>query len=158
MLFIRPFDYVVYAIEKGKVIPIYEISLPNQLPLKKIKEKMNHSEIPTSGYAYGLDNMYIAGKILHFIFFKDGFVVSNFYDLSTDNLLYSGIRVLGDARKNLPFYSLINGVYNGKFFSLVSPFSITDRRILHPEHFSDELLNIKEEDNYILTFFTFKGF
>jgi hypothetical protein len=156
LLFVRPFDNIVYALQNARITPVYEINLPNPLPLKKIEEKIRHVEVPTSGYAYAIDDVYIAGKILHFTFVKDGFIVSNFYDLSTDNFLYSGIRVLGEARKHLPFYSLINGVYRGNFFSLVSASSITDRRMAHPEYFPDELLKIKEDDNDILAFFTFK--
>jgi len=156
LLFVRPFDNIVYALGDDRITSAFEINLPNPLPLKKIEEKMRHIEMPTSGYAYAIDNVYIAGRILHFTFAKDGFIVSNFVDLSTNNLLYSGIRVLGDARKHLPFYSLVNGVYRDNFFAFVSASSITERRAAHPEFFSGELLKIKEEDNDILAFFTFK--
>lgn len=157
LLFVRPFDNIVYALQKAGITPVYEINLPNPLPMKKIEEKIRHVEVPTSGYAYGIDNVYIAGKILHFTFTKDGFVVSTFFDLSTNTFLYNGIRVLANARENIPFYSLINGVYEGKFFALVSASSIVEKRTAHPEFFPGELSKINEEDNNVLAFFTFKG-
>lgn len=156
LLFIRPFDNIVYVLEKEQITPVFEILLPNSLPMKKIEEKMSHFEIPISGYAYGVGDVYTTDKTLHFTFSKDGYVVSNFFDLTTETLLYSGIRVLGDSRKQLPFYSLIDGVYKNKFFSLVSASSIVERRTVHPELFPRELLKIKEDDNDILAFFSFE--
>ncbi|MDD3437519.1 MAG: 6-bladed beta-propeller [Candidatus Gastranaerophilales bacterium] len=154
LLFVRPFDNIVYALQEAGIIPIYEINLPNPLPMKKIKEKMRHTDIPKSSYSYGIGDVYVAGKTLHFTFAKDGFVVSTFFDLSTNTLLYNGIRVLGNARESLPFYSIINGVYEDKFFALVSASSIVERRTAHPEFFHGELSRIKEEDNAVLAYFS----
>ena len=63
------------------------------------------------------------------------------------------MRVLGDAREKLPLYSIINGVYEDKFFALVSASSIVERRMVHPKYFHGELSNIKEDDNAVLAFF-----
>lgn len=156
LLFVRPFDNIVYALQKAEITPVYEINLPNSLPMKLIEAKMRHIEIPNSGYAYGIDDVHVVGKILHFTYSKDGFIVSTFFDLSTNTFLYNGIRVLANARKNLPIYSLINGVYDGKFFALVSAPSIVEKRTSHPEFFSGELSKITEEDNDVLAFFTIK--
>lgn len=156
LLFVRPFDNIVYVLEKEQITPVFKILLPNPLPMKKIEEKMSHVEIPTSGYAYGVGDVYTTGKTVHFTFTKDGYVLSNFFDLTTETLLYSGIRVLGDSRKQLPFYSLIDGVYKNKFFSLVSASSIVEKRTNHPELFPKDLLKIKEYDNDILAFFSFE--
>jgi hypothetical protein len=155
LLFVRPFDNIVYALGNARITPVFEINLPNPLPIKKIKEKMRHIEIPNSGYAYGIDDVYIAGNILHFTYGKDGFVVSTFFDLSTNSFLYNGIRVLPEARENLPIYSLINGVYKDKFFALVSASSVASGRLEHPEYFSGKLSKIEEEDNDILAFFSY---
>jgi len=156
LLFVRPFDNIVYALQKAEITPVYEINLPNSLPMKLIEAKMRHIEIPNSGYAYGIDDVHVVGKILHFTYSKDGFIVSTFFDLSTNTFLYNGIRVLANARKNLPIYSLINGVYDGKFFALVSAPSIVEKRTSHPEFFSGELSKITEEDSDVLAFFTIK--
>lgn len=113
--------------------------------------------MPTSGYAYGIDNIYTTESMLHFTFTKDSYIVSVFFDLITERLLYSGIRVLGNSRKQLPFYSLIDGVYKGKFYALVSASSIVERKTVQAEPFiNNELLKTKEDDNPILAFFTFK--
>ncbi len=157
LLFVRPFDNIVYAPQEAGITAVYEINLPNPLPMKMIEAKMRHVEIPNSGYAYGIGDVYVTGKILHFTFSKDGFVVSTFFDLSTNTFLYNGIRVLANARENLPVYSLINGVYDGKFFALVSASSIIEKRTAHPVFFHGELSKIKEEDNDVLAFFTIKN-
>lgn len=156
LLFVRPFDNTVYVLGKEQITPVFKILLPNPLPMTKIEEKMNHFEIPTSGYAYEVGDVYTTDETLHFTFSKDGYVVSVFFDLTTETLLYSGIRVLGDSREKIPFYSLIDGVYKKKFFALVSASSIVERRTNHPELFPKDLLKIKEDDNDILTFFTFE--
>lgn len=156
LLFVSPFDNTVYSLTKGHIAPAFEIMLPNPLPMKRIEEKMRHIEIPASGYSYGIDNVYTTKRTLHFTFVKDRFIVSNFIDLPTQNILYSGIRVLGNSRKQLPVYSLIDGTYNGKFFSLVSASSIVERRSTDPDYFPGKLLNINEEDNGVLAFFIVK--
>lgn len=156
LLFVRPFDNTVYVLGKEQITPVFKILLPNPLPMKKIEEKMNHFEIPTSGYAYGVGDVYITDETLHFTFSKDGYVVSVFFDLISGDLLYSGNRVLANSRKQLPFYSLINGVYKKKFFALVSASSIVERRTNHPELFPKDLSKIKEDDNDILAFFSIK--
>ncbi|RNC63312.1 6-bladed beta-propeller [Proteiniphilum sp. X52] len=156
LLFVRPFDNIVYALQKAGIKAAYEINLPNRLPMKMIEEKIRHIEIPNSGYAYGIGDVYVAGKILYFTFSKDGFVVSTFFDLSTNTFLYNGSRVLANARENLPVYSLMNGVYDGKFFALIPASSIIEKRTAHPEFFHGELSKIKEEDNDVLVFFTVK--
>ena len=157
LLFIKPFDNIVYLLAKERITPIFKISLPNPLPIEKIEEKIKHTEMPTSGYAYGIDNIYTTESMLHFTFTKDGYIVSVFFDLITERLLYSGIRVLGNSRKQLPFYSLIDGVYKGKFYALVSASSIVERKTVQAEPFiNNELLKTKEDDNPILAFFTFK--
>ncbi len=156
LFFVRPFDNIVYSVQKKGIHPVFEINLPNPLPLKKVEEKMRPVEIPNSGYAYGVGDVYVAGKILHFTFSKDGFIVTTFFDLSTGTFLYNGIRVLADAREKLPIYSLINGVYEGKFFALVSAPSIVEKRAAHPGFFTGELSKITEEDNDVLAFFTMK--
>jgi hypothetical protein len=153
LLFVKPFDKTIYFLDPGQITPLYEILLPNQLPMRKIEEKMDYWELLKSEYSWGLGDIYLANNILHFIFSKNGFIVSAYYDLSTDKFLYCGTRVLRDAREKFPFYSLIKGVYDGKFFSLISPSQIIEGREKHPEFFSQELLDIKDDDNPVFAFF-----
>jgi hypothetical protein len=156
LLYITPFDETVYALHSGEIVPLYRILIPNRLPLKMIEAKMGHYDVVNSNYAYGIESIFEANQILHFIFSKDGFIVTTFYDLSENKLLYCGMRVLGGARKNLPFYSLIDGVYKDQFFSLVSAFRIQDATALHPEYCPKDLLQIQDEYNGVIAFYSFK--
>lgn len=153
LLYITPFDKTVYRLIPGDTTPLYEIHLPNPLPAKKIEEKIDHWTLVNSEYTFGICDIYEAGHVLYFTFSKDGFVVSSFYDLSTDKLLYCGMRVLGDAREKFPFFSLIKGTYQDKFFSLVSPSSIKQQCALHPAFFPDELQYVGDEDNEVIAFY-----
>jgi hypothetical protein len=156
LLYNKMFDSRVYCLTKNQIIPLYDIVLPDQLPIKKIEEKMAHIEVVRSNYSYGLNNIFISGKIIHFIFSKGGYTQSCFYDLDLDKILFCGPRVLAESKKNLPFYSLIQGVLNGKFFALVSPDEINRRKETHPEYFSKDLTNITFDDNHIIAFYKIK--
>jgi hypothetical protein len=148
-----PFDSRVYLLTQGRIEPLYDIFLPNQLPKKQIEDKMNHMDLVRSDYAYGLSNIFETGQKLCFTFTKDGFFNTCFYDLTSDKVLFCGPRALGVARKSLPFFSLINGVYEGKFYALVSPSEIIEKRETHPEFFSEDLMNISFDDNQVLAFY-----
>jgi hypothetical protein len=50
------------------MIPLYDIILPNPLPMKKIEEKMEHVDVVRSNYSYALSNIFISGEIIHFVF------------------------------------------------------------------------------------------
>lgn len=154
LLFIRPFDHIVYRLRgDGEVIPVFEINLPNLLPMRRIEEKISHLDVIKSNYSFGIGDVYLSNGILHFTYTNNGFFISTFYNLSSNMILYNGMRVLGDAREKLPLYSMINGVYEDKFFALVSASSIVERRKVHPKYFHGELSNIKEDDNAVLAFF-----
>lgn len=154
LLFIRPFDHIVYRLRgDGEVIPVFEINLPDLLPMSRIEEKNSHLDVIKSNYSFGIGDVYISNGILHFTYTNSGFFISTFYSLSSNTIIYNGMRVLGDAREKLPLYSIINGVYEDKFFALVSASSIVERRMVHPKYFHGELSNIKEDDNAVLAFF-----
>ena len=153
LLYNKMFDKRVYLLEKTGITPLYDIELPNQLPMRRIEEKMDPKDLIRSDYAYGLDDIYSNGQMLHFTFSKGGFVHSCFYDLHSDKILFCGARVLADVRKNLPFYSLITGVYREKFYALVSSIEIESRRENRPELFPEDLKNVQPEDNCIIAFY-----
>ena len=79
--------------------------------------------------------------------------IGDFLVLDSEKILFCGPRVLADARKNLPFYSIINGVYNDKFYALVPAFEIESRRESNPKVFPEDLKNVQSEDNFIIAFF-----
>ena len=142
-----------YLLSKDSITPLCDIELPNQLPMKRIEDKMGHMDLVRSSYSYGLDDIFISGNIVHFTFSKDGFIHSCYYDLGLDKILFCGPRVLADTRKNLPFYSLIRGVFDGKFYSILSPLNILERKENHPEFFHEDLKDIDSEDNYVIAFY-----
>lgn len=155
LFFIKPFDNIVYQLFPGEIHPLYEIHLPNPLPMKKIEEKMEHWDLSRSAYAYNLSNIYQVGNVLYFTFSKDGWITQAFFDTSTDQLLHCSRGLLSESRKNLPFIGIVDGVYEDKFFSLISPESIIFRRKQHPELFSKDLLNMGDEDNGVIAFYSF---
>jgi hypothetical protein len=153
LLYNKAFDSRIYLLEKNNITPLYDIILPNQLPMSKIEEKIEYMDIVQLNYSYGLDDIFINGSIIHFTFTKDRLINSCYYDLSADNILFCGPRVLANTRKNLPFYSLIKGVYNEKFYAFISPTEIERRKESHSGLFSDDLKNIMSEDNYVVAFY-----
>jgi hypothetical protein len=149
------FDSKVYQLKRGELIPKYNITLPNQLPMKQIEEKISVRSLLESGYAYGLEDIYHTDSILYFVFTKDRFIIFCFWDMEQEKLLYCGKRVLGEAKKHLPFFYPIKGVYKGKFFSVTSMSTITEKYKEHPEYFSEEFRQRTEEDNPVITFYRF---
>ena len=157
LLYNKIFDSRIYSLKKNKMIPLYDIILPNQLPIKKIEEKMEHMDLVSSDYSYALGNIFVNNEIIHFTFSKDGFIQSCYYDLNSDKILFCGPRVLAEPRKNLPFYSLIQGVYNDCFFALVSASEIEqikENHIVFSQQ--EELKKIAPEDNPIIVFYKIK--
>lgn len=155
LLFVKPFDNVVYQLLPGELHPLYEIHLPNPLPMKKIEEKMRHWDVANSAFAYGLNNIYQAGNVLYFTFAKDGWTTQAFVDVSSGRLLYCGRALQSAPREELLFISLIKGVYKGKFFSLISPETIIFRSRQCPELFPEGLRTMGNEDNGVIAFYTF---
>jgi hypothetical protein len=153
LLYNKPFKKRLYLLEKATITPLYDIGLPDYLPMKKIEEKMEPMELIRSDYSYGLNEIFISGQIMHFIFFKSGFIHSCFYNVETGKVLFCGPRVLANPRETLPFYALIRGVYKGKFYALVSPMEMEHLKERKLEILSDNLKNIQIEDNYIVAFY-----
>ncbi|MDH8701866.1 hypothetical protein M2138_001217 [Dysgonomonadaceae bacterium PH5-43] len=153
LLYNKIFDSRIYCLKKNQIIPLFDIILPNQLPIRKIEEKMEHIDVVRSNYSYALSNIFISEGIVHFIFSKDGFIQSCYYDLDSDRVLFCGPRVLAETRKHLPFYSLVQGVYNECFFALISPVEIERRKEIHPGFFTQDLKNITLDDNPVIAFY-----
>jgi hypothetical protein len=60
---------------------------------------------------------------------------------------------LDTAKKNLPFYSIIKGVYKGNFYSLVPAFEMEWWKESNSELFPEDLKTISPDDNYVLAFY-----
>lgn len=112
------FDSRVYRLEKNQVTPLYDIVLPNQLPMKKIEDKMGHLDLIRSDYSYAISNIFIIGEIIHFIFSKDGFIHSCYYDMEAEQILFCGPRILAEPRKLLPFFRLYRACIMAIFLRL----------------------------------------
>jgi len=153
LLYNRSFNYRIYHLKKTDLRLLYEVHLPNQLPMKMINKKMDIRELFRSDYSHSLDEIYATKQVLHFVFFKNGFIHTCFYDLDSEKILFCGIDVFANSRKNLPFYYLISGVYNDKFYALIPSFEIESRRESNPAVFPEDLQNVKSEDNYIIAFY-----
>ena len=153
VLYNKPFDNWVYILEQDTIIPYLSINLPNMLPMKRIEEKMDAYDLITSDYSSCLDNIFIADGVVHFSFMKDGFWQTAFYNLEKNSLLFCGVRVCAKSTPELPFYSIIRGVYNGKFYSEVTARQILERKEEAPECIPDDLINILEEDNQVIAFY-----
>ncbi len=154
LYFRRRFIDTVYAITTEGVVPRYSFVLPDALPYSLVQQKPNALELATkSKYSGTLYNIFRSGNILHANFFNQNFVVSAYYDLEKDETIYCGKHVWPYPTKELPVCSLIDGVYNNKFFSLVSPLSIIERMKINPKAFSKDWFSINENSNPVLVFY-----
>ena len=153
LLYNKVFSSRVYLLKKDSIAALYDIILPNQLPMRKIEEKIEAWDLLRSDYSYLLGSIFTDGRTIHFTFSKDQLIHTCYYDLDSDTILFCGPKVLTEARKNLLFYSLINGVSDGKFFAFVSPSTIINNKEKHPELFPDDLKNILPEDNAVIAFY-----
>ncbi len=152
--FRKRFIDTVFAITSQGVEPRYHIDLPDPLPYSYVQQKPNALELATKSiYSSTLHGIYQSGDILHFNFFKDELVATAFYDLEKDETIYCGNHIWPYPTKQLPVYSLIDGVYKGKFFSLVSAMTILEDMERNPAAFSKDWSKINENSNPVLVFY-----
>lgn len=154
LYYCRNFDNVVYKLHPDGLKAIYKIELPNPLPFSKIEEKANEWELMKSKYSLGLCSIYQCKNLLHFQFSKDGYIQSALYDLSQKKQIYCGKRLADKVGNSVPVFSLMDGVYKGQFFSVLTPeridYSITNEPKDYPEIFRKYN---PETDNPIIAFY-----
>ena len=152
--FRKRFIDTVFAINSHGLVPRYSIELPDPLPYSLIQQRPDMLELfAKSKYSSTLHGIYKSGNILHFNFFKEQFVASTFYDLEKDETIYCGNHIYPYPTKQLPVYSLIDGVYKGKFFSLVSAMTVLEDMERNPAAFSKDWSKINENSNPVLVFY-----
>lgn len=100
------------------------MELPHPLPSSRIENKANEWELIKSSYSLGLDCIYQCGKLLHFQFSKDGYLQSALYDLSMKKQIYCGKKMEDKTHRSVPLFRLIDGVYQGRFFGVLTPETI----------------------------------
>jgi hypothetical protein len=153
LLYNKAFEGRIYLLEKDKITPLYDVELPNQLPMKQIEEKIEHWDLIRSSYSYYLADIYMSGPVIHFTFDKDGHTNTCYYNLASDKLLFCGPKLLDVAKKNLLFYSVIKGVYKGNFYSLVPAFEMEWWKETNSELFPEDLKALSSDDNYVIAFY-----
>lgn len=121
LYYCKNFDNTVYQLGKDSVKARYRIDLPNPLPFSKVEEKADEWALVKSDYAFGITHVYECDGLLYFRFNKGGYILAALYDLDRDEQVCC-IKVLQDSpRPAIPLINTIDGVYKGRFFSVLSP-------------------------------------
>lgn len=157
LYYCKNFDTTVYQLSKDSIKARYQIELPNPLPFSKIEERANEWELIKSDYAFGITNVYECDSLLYFRFSKSGFIMATLYDLAQDTQVCC-VKVLQERPKtSIPLIDTINGVYNGQFFSILSPdfidYCITNRPGEYPALFQQY---DAQSENPIIAFYEVK--
>lgn len=154
LYYCRNFDNIVYKLTPNGLEALYQIETPNSLPFSKIEEKANEWKLVKSGYSMGLDHIYQCGNLLHFQFIKDGYLQSGLYDLSQKKQIYCGKRLADKVGSSVPVFRLIDGVYKGRFFGLLTPETIDDAVTNEPKDYPEIFRKYNPEtDNPIIAFY-----
>lgn len=156
LYYCRNFDNIVYQLGKDSLIARYRIDLPNPLPFSKIEERANEQELIKSGYAFGISNVYECDSLLYFRFLKDGYFMAALYDLAKDKQIccVKTMQEEDNIKPTLPIFDIINGVYKGKFFGVLSPGYIDYSVSKHPEKFPELFQQYDaQSDNPVIGFY-----
>lgn len=157
LLFVKRFENTIYTITAQGVSPLFEIQLPNAVPQSYIQNKPNPMKLIDSPYSSGLTDVYRVHNLLYFTFTNAGSVISTFYDLSLNKLVYCGKRIWPVPSKALPVYYPIRGVSGNRFFSVINPSTIVELRKNNESVFPKEMLEIEEIDNPVIGFYSVKN-
>lgn len=147
------FDKTVYILEPGGPRPVYEINLPNPVPLSEIGSKIDALDLIGSDYSSGMSDIFRCGDILYFWFTRRGRVHSGFYRTASREPVYCGYRMDNKPTRKLPFLSLMRGVYKNRFFAVVQPDVIIRQRDSAPDVFPGDLQQLSEMDNPVIAFY-----
>lgn len=121
LYYCRNFDTTIYQLGKDSIEARYCISLPNSLPFSKIESRANEWELVKSDYAFGISNVYECDSLLYFRFLKGGYVLNTLYDLAEDKQVCCVKAMQEGPQPTIPLIDTIDGIYNGRFFSVLSP-------------------------------------
>lgn len=121
LYYCRNFDNTVYQLGKDSIKARYFIDLPDPLPFSKVEERADEWELVKSDYAFGISNVYECDSLLYFCFSKSGYIQAALYDLAHDKQICCVKAMQNKAAPTIPLISMINGVYKGRFFSVLSP-------------------------------------
>lgn len=154
LLYCKNFDHIVYRIGAKGIEARYQFDLPNPLPHSFIEDKMKTSDMLKSDYSWGITSIYECGNLLYFCYAKGETVMISLYDRKNKEMIYSGPKMDGGNDPNLPLFELIEGVYEGQFFSVMTEEAIAYGLKHAPSVFPDELRDYDpENDNPVIAFY-----
>ena len=120
LYYCKAFDSVVYELSPEGLEALYEIELPNPLPFSKIEDKADEWNLMKSEYSIGLEKICRCNDLLYFQFSKDGFLQLGLYDLAQKKQIYCGKRLTDKVGKSVTVFLLIDLVYKGKFWGIIT--------------------------------------
>ena len=155
LYYCKAFDSVVYELSPEGLEALYEIELPNPLPFSKIEDKADEWNLMKSEYSIGLEKICRCNDLLYFQFSKDGFLQLGLYDLAQKKQIYCGKRLTDKAGKSVPVFRLIDGVYKGKFWGIITPETVDYALSEEPnKNYPDIFRNYNPDtDNPIIAFY-----
>ena len=155
LYYCKAFDSVVYELSPEGLEALYEIELPNPLPFSKIEDKADEWNLMKSEYSIGLEKICRCNDLLYFQFSKDGFLQLGLYDLAQKKQIYCGKRLTDKAGKSVPIFRLIDGVYKGKFWGIITPETVDYALSEEPnKDYPDIFRNYNPDtDNPIIAFY-----
>lgn len=155
LYYCKAFDSVVYELSPEGLEALYEIELPNPLPLSKIEDKADEWNLMKSEYSIGLEKICRCNDLLYFQFSKDGFLQLGLYDLAQKKQIYCGKRLTDKVGKSVPVFRLIDGVYKGKFWGIITPETVDYALSEEPnKDYPDIIRNYNPDtDNPIIAFY-----
>lgn len=155
LYYCKAFDSVVYELSPKGLKALYEIELPNPLPFSKIEDKADEWNLMKSEYSIGLEKICRCNDLLYFQFSKDGFLQLGLYDLAQKKQIYCGKRLTDKVGKSVPVFRLIDGVYKGKFWGIITPETVDYALSEEPnKDYPDIIRNYNPDtDNPIIAFY-----
>ena len=107
-----------------------------------------------SNYSIGLGCIYQCDSLLYFQFSKSGFLQSVLYDLVQKKQIYCGKRLTDKAGKSVPLFRLIDGVYKGKFWGIITPGTIDYALCKEPKDYPELFRKYNTAtDNPVIAFY-----
>ena len=145
---------MVYRLStEGEIVPLYNISLPDPLPLELVKEKPNPMELVKSQYSWSLSECYVCNNVLSFSFSKGGYYYWGLYDLKENRIIHVGKDQMETA---FLIDMAFDGIYKESFFSVISSQVIVWKKEKFPDLIPDKLHSLSEEDNPVVVFYKVK--
>lgn len=150
----KNFDNHVYELQRDSIRLRYVIDFPNPLPASAIKEKMDEWEVLKSNYSFGVTHIYETGGLLYFRFYNGRFLWNVFYDLQKGKQVCCVKALQNGYTSNIPLIDVVNGVYEGMFYSVLTPefidYYVSGNPLEYPAYFQDY---DAETDNPIIMFY-----